>query len=85
MLWGRLGAQAIERGGFAVDCAVSGGCHRADTDNISIFAGCDGTSFEQILPFLSIMGRRILHTGKLGSASVLNVLTLALTADIDFP
>lgn len=71
----RLGAQVIERGGAAVDCPVSGGCHRADTGNISIFAGCDRGTFERILPLLTTMGRRILHTGDLGSASVLKVLT----------
>lgn len=71
----RLGAHVIERGGSAVDCPVSGGCHRADTGNISIFAGCDRASFETILPLLKTMGRRILHTGELGSASVLKVMT----------
>ncbi|WP_171122042.1 MULTISPECIES: NAD(P)-dependent oxidoreductase [unclassified Ruegeria] len=71
----RLGALVIERGGAAVDCPVSGGCHRAATGNISIFAGCDRDTFERILPFLTTMGRRILHTGDLGSASVLKVLT----------
>ncbi|TMV09616.1 NAD(P)-dependent oxidoreductase [Ruegeria sediminis] len=71
----RLGALVIERGGAAVDCPVSGGCHRADTGNISIFAGCDRATFERILPFLKVMGRRILHTGDLGSASVLKVMT----------
>ncbi|MEL6172166.1 MAG: NAD-binding protein, partial [Pseudomonadota bacterium] len=65
----------IERGGAAVDCPVSGGCHRADTGNISIFAGCDRETFETILPLLTKMGRRILHTGELGSASILKVIT----------
>ncbi|MGX9351110.1 NAD(P)-dependent oxidoreductase [Shimia sp. W99] len=71
----RLGALVIERGGAAVDCPVSGGCHRADTGNISIFAGCDRATFDRILPLLTTMGRRILHTGELGSASVLKVVT----------
>lgn len=71
----RLGAMVIEAGGAAVDCPVSGGCHRADTGNISIFAGCDRPTFERILPILTIMGRRVLHTGDLGSASILKVLT----------
>lgn len=71
----RLGAAVIARGGAAVDCPVSGGCHRADTGNISIFAGCDRATFERILPLLTTMGRRILHTGDLGSASVLKVIT----------
>jgi 3-hydroxyisobutyrate dehydrogenase len=71
----RLGAKVIAKGGAAVDCPVSGGCHRADTGNISIFAGCDRATFERILPLLTTLGRRVLHTGELGSASTLKVLT----------
>lgn len=71
----RLGAEVIARGGAAVDSPVSGGCHRADTGNISIFAGCDRATFERVLPLLTTMGRRVLHTGDLGSASVLKVVT----------
>ena len=71
----RLGALVSDRGGASVDCPVSGGCHRADTGNISIFAGCERETFEYILPLLKKMGRRILHTGVLGSASILKVLT----------
>ena len=71
----RLGALVQAKGGQAVDCPVSGGCHRADTGNISIFAGCDRHSFEAVLPFLTKMGRHILHTGDLGSASILKVIT----------
>ena len=71
----RISALVEAKGGAAVDCPVSGGCHRADTGNISIFAGCDRDTFECVLPLLTIMGRRVLHTGPLGSASVLKVLT----------
>ncbi|MEM6728273.1 MAG: NAD(P)-dependent oxidoreductase [Pseudomonadota bacterium] len=71
----RLGALVEARGGAAVDCPVSGGCHRAATGNISIFAGAERETFERVLPLLSLMGRRILHTGPLGSASVLKVIT----------
>ena len=60
----RLGSLVIEKGGAAVDCPVSGGCHRADTGNISIFSGCDRATFEYVLPLLTKMGRRVLHTGE---------------------
>jgi 3-hydroxyisobutyrate dehydrogenase len=63
------------KGGKAADCPVSGGCHRAATGNISIFAGCDRATFEEVLPLLTYMGRRVLHTGDVGSASVLKVMT----------
>jgi 3-hydroxyisobutyrate dehydrogenase len=71
----RLGALVLDRSGFAMDCPVSGGCHRAATGNISIFAGGERATFERVLPVLAILGQRILHTGPLGSASALKVLT----------
>ena len=71
----RLGKLIFEKSGSAVDCPVSGGCHRADTGNIAIFAGCERDIFDRILPLLKKMGRRILHTGELGTASVLKVVT----------
>ncbi len=71
----RLGARVAAVGGEAVDCPVSGGCHRAATANIAIFAGCERPTFDRILPVLKSMGRRILHTGPLGSASILKVVT----------
>jgi len=71
----RLGAKIAAAGGRPVDCPVSGGCHRAATGNISIFAGCDRDAFEAALPVLTTLGRRVLHTGPLGSASILKVAT----------
>jgi 3-hydroxyisobutyrate dehydrogenase len=71
----RLGAKVAAVGASAVDCPVSGGCHRAATGNIAIFAGCDRPVFERMLPVLTVLGRRILHTGPLGSASMLKVMT----------
>ena len=71
----RLAPLVEAAGGAAVDCPVSGGCHRAATGNIAILAGCDRPVFERLLPVLSAMGRQILHTGPLGSASVLKVVT----------
>lgn len=71
----RLGALVESTGALAMDCPVSGGCHRAATGNISIFAGGARAAFERVLPVLSTLGRRVLHTGEIGSASVLKVMT----------
>jgi 3-hydroxyisobutyrate dehydrogenase len=71
----RLGALVEARGGLVMDCPVSGGCHRAATGNIAIFAGGERSTFERVLPVMTTMGRRILHTGPLGSASRLKVVT----------
>ena len=71
----RIGKKVIEKKAIPLDGPVSGGCHRAATGNISIFVGGDRKSFEKILPALTVMGRKVLHTGGLGSASVLKVIT----------
>ena len=71
----RLGEKVLATGAFPVDCPVSGGCHRAATGNIAIFAGCDRHVFEKMLPVLTVLGLRVLHTGALGTASVLKVMT----------
>jgi 3-hydroxyisobutyrate dehydrogenase len=71
----RIGALVDKVGALPIDCPVSGGCHRADTGNISIFAGCKREAFELALPILTTMGRRVLHTGDLGTASTLKVMT----------
>ena len=71
----RLAALVEAKGGAAVDCPVSGGCHRAATGNISIFVGAERPVFERVLPVLTTLGRRVLHTGPVGSASILKVVT----------
>ena len=71
----RLGKLVSEKKAIPLDGPVSGGCHRAETGNIAIFVGGERKSFEKILPILTTMGRKILHTGKLGSASILKVIT----------
>ena len=71
----RLGALVEARGAIALDCPVSGGCHRAATGNIAIFAGGKREAFERVLPLLTTVGRNVLHTGDLGSASIMKVAT----------
>ena len=71
----RIGALVKTTGAIPLDCPVSGGCHRAATGNIAILVGGEKNTFNKILPALSAMGRKILHTGELGSASVLKVIT----------
>lgn len=71
----RIADLVRSRGASPIECPVSGGCHRAATGNISIFAGCDRDTFERMLPMLTTLGRRVLHTGPIGTASVLKVMT----------
>ena len=71
----RIGDKVKKLKAIPLDGPVSGGCHRAATGNIAIFVGGERKYFEKILPVLSAMGRKILHTGELGSASILKVIT----------
>jgi 3-hydroxyisobutyrate dehydrogenase len=71
----RLGEKVIAKKSIPMDGPVSGGCHRAATGNIAIFVGGERKAFEKILPALTVMGRKVLHTGELGSASILKVIT----------
>ena len=71
----RLAEAVRATGATVMECPVSGGCHRAATGNISIFAGGERADFERVLPLLTRLGRRILHTGPLGTASELKVMT----------
>ena len=71
----RIGQKVLDKKAIPLDGPVSGGCHRAETGNIAIFVGGERTAFEKILPALTIMGRKVLHTGVLGSATVLKVIT----------
>ena len=71
----RIGIMVKKKGSHALDVPVSGGCHRAATGNISIFAGGDKKIFKKVLPVLKCMGRKILYTGELGTASILKVIT----------
>lgn len=71
----RLGKLVEAKGADALDSPVSGGCHRAATGNIAIFAGGKRAAFERVLPLLTTMGRDVLHTGELGTASIMKVAT----------
>ena len=71
----RLGKIVLTKQAIPLDGPVSGGCHRAATGNIAIFVGGERKIFDKILPVLTIMGRKILYTGELGTASILKVIT----------
>ncbi len=71
----RLGALVKNKGAIPVDCPVSGGCHRAATGNIAIFAGGERAAFKKVFPLLVTIGRDILYTGPLGTASIMKVTT----------
>jgi 3-hydroxyisobutyrate dehydrogenase len=71
----RISKKIIAKKAIPLDGPVSGGCHRAATGNIAIFVGGERKAFDKILPVLTVMGRKVLHTGEVGSATILKVIT----------
>jgi 3-hydroxyisobutyrate dehydrogenase len=52
----RIGDLFEAKGTILLDCPVSGGCHRATTRNIAIFAGGKRDAFDKVLPMLTTAG-----------------------------
>ena len=71
----KLGNLVKKKNAIPLEAPVSGGCHRAATGNIAIFVGGKREAFNKVLPILTCMGKKILHVGELGSASILKVIT----------
>ena len=71
----RIAELVQAKGAMALESPVSGGCHRAATGNIAILAGGERAAFEKALPVLTTLGRKVLHSGEIGSASKLKVMT----------
>ena len=55
-------------GDKTLDCPTQAGCHRTATGNTQILAGADRAAFETVLPILTTIGWRVLHTGALNKA-----------------
>jgi 3-hydroxyisobutyrate dehydrogenase len=78
----RLAQEAANFGCRALDAPVSGGDVGAREARLSIMVGGERTHFEEALPILSLMGKKILHTGAAGSGQhtkMANQLVIAST------
>ncbi len=70
-----IAAPAEARGVDTLEAPVTGGVHLAASGEITVLAGGKRAVFEHHLPALSAMGDPVLHTGELGSASIMKVVT----------
>lgn len=71
----RLASVAAARGIAVLECPVTGGVHLANSGEITVLVGGDTAVYERVAPLLSVMGGQIIYLGKLGSASVVKVVT----------
>ena len=71
----KLSKKVELKGANALEAPVTGGQHKAESGNISIFVGGKRKNFNRAFPLLSKIGYQILYCGKMGSASTLKVVT----------
>ncbi|QDG90629.1 3-hydroxyisobutyrate dehydrogenase [Pseudarthrobacter sp. NIBRBAC000502770] len=64
---------AIEAGHRSVDAPVSGGVVGAEAGTLTFMAGGDAAGFEEVLPLLEVMGRRVVHCGAHGAGQAAKI------------
>ncbi|MDR2588584.1 MAG: NAD(P)-dependent oxidoreductase [Spirochaetales bacterium] len=63
-----------------IDAPVSGGVAGAAAGTLTIMAGCEKAAFDEAKPVFEAMGKKIVYTGTLGSASDIKMLNQMLNA-----
>jgi 2-hydroxy-3-oxopropionate reductase len=63
-----------------IDAPVSGGVAGAKAGNLTIMAGCEKSLFDKALPVFQAMGKKITHTGGIGSASNIKMINQMINA-----
>lgn len=63
-----------------VDAPVSGGVAGAVNGTLTIMTGCEKDTFEAVKPILEAMGKNIIYTGDVGTASNVKLLNQMLNA-----
>ena len=71
----RLQGVAAQRGISVLECPVTGGVHLANSGEITVLVGGDEAVYKRVEPLLQTIGGQIIFLGKLGSASVVKVVT----------
>ena len=72
--------KATGKGLKFVDAPVSGGVAGAVSGTLTIMVGCEESTFETVKPVLDIMGKNIIYTGDVGTASNVKLLNQMLNA-----
>jgi 3-hydroxyisobutyrate dehydrogenase-like beta-hydroxyacid dehydrogenase len=63
-----------------IDAPVSGGIAGAKAGTLTIMVGCEKSAFDEYMPVFQAMGKKIVHTGDIGSASNIKMINQILNA-----
>lgn len=69
----RVGAAALARGLTMVDAPVSGGIAAANAGTLTFMVGGSAEGFERAEPFLSDMGKAVIHAGDSGAGQAAKI------------
>lgn len=69
----RVGAAALAKGYTSVDAPVSGGIAAANAGTLTFMVGGSAQGFERAEPFLSAMGKAVIHAGLSGSGQAAKI------------
>jgi 3-hydroxyisobutyrate dehydrogenase-like beta-hydroxyacid dehydrogenase len=75
-----IGAELRDRGLRFLDAPVTGSSPRAQDATLTFMAGGDDEDFERARPLLEIMGRLIVHAGRLGQGQMVKLINNAVAA-----
>lgn len=83
-----IAATLEEKGLRMIDAPVSGGVVKAEDGTLTIMVGGKEQDFEEVLPYLQIIGENIVHVGDIGAGHTIKALnnmvsatTLAVTGE----
>jgi 3-hydroxyisobutyrate dehydrogenase len=71
----QIAARAAEQGVHTLEAPVTGAVDGARAGRLSIFVGGDQAVYERHLPVFQAMGKRIFHTGALGTGTPVKLVT----------
>jgi 3-hydroxyisobutyrate dehydrogenase-like beta-hydroxyacid dehydrogenase len=63
-----------------IDAPVSGGVAGAKAGTLTIMVGCEKSAFDGYLPVFQALGKKIVHTGDIGSASNIKMINQMINA-----
>jgi 2-hydroxy-3-oxopropionate reductase len=82
--WQRVAAEAADKGIRTLDAPVSGGQVGAEQATLSIMVGGDQATFDEFLPILQLMGKRIGLVGGTGAGQIVkacNQIVVGITIE----
>ena len=75
-----LGARVAEKGGHWCDAPVTGGDVGAQNATLTIMVGSESESYRRIEPYLTLMGKLVMHVGPTGKGQALKVVSNLVSA-----